>query len=788
MSNKPTVSGFPSDLVPQQQKKQKSWILQVAKGIYSDKESSSIWNGESQYGRILDLRRVATGGKDIDKFKNVVTPDGNSAYLNLNYKQPSIIPPLVQNIVGGLTNQGQRVDVYALNPESRIEADKEKNKLIAIYEISKKADDIKEQTGIDPMEGVPKENTFASIEEIELYMKTTYKESYCVAMEDAIRFINEATDDEEVKKQLYFDLVVIAIAALRVYYDDNGDIQRRYVDPLKLITSFSESSDFKNIKYAGEFLDMEISDLESSGKLSFDELLQIAKSVAGKNGNPKWSNSWDDQYYPYKYQTNKPWGKFKIKVLDFEYISTDTIKKEKVPTKGNGYRLREMKDWKPKNKKNDVLEKRIKNIYEGKWVVGTNILYDYGLQRNMVRDKRNKSDVQLGFKIYAPNIYDMTNESIVERINPIDDEIIINKLKAQALVAKMRPQGVAVDVVSAAAAAAGLGVKNMSPRDLQDIFESSGTFYYASRTEDGRPLQQNPIYDLPAPAQTQLTQIVEYTQFLLQQVEYFTGIPMSTIASPDKDALVGIEKIKSLVRNTSLRFIQDAFENIYGRASKQIALMVQDSISNGRKVEEFGMAIGYTETDIIKLKKNVCLMDIGVGISVKPDAAELQVLENQINYALQAGAIKASDAIKVRRLAMNGSIEKAEMWLETYERQYEREKLQQSTAASEAQAQAQGEANAMMEQQKQQTEMMKMELEMQKMKLEKALESKQSTQDFVEEMKLQMQRLQGDLEKIKLATQEAKNMESKKNSEENIQGAFPKSTGMRQPKVPEPLA
>jgi len=788
MANSPTINGFPSDLVPQQRKKQKEWLLQVANGMFSDRESRSIWNGESEYGRIIDLRRTATGGKDVDKFKNVVTPDGNSAYLNLNYKQPSIIPSLVQNIVGGLTNQGQRVDVAALNPESRIEADKEKNKLIAIYEMSKKADQIIEETGIDPMQGMKKENTFASLEEIELFMKTSFKQAYCVAMEDGIKYINDLTDDDEVRKKLYFDLVVIAIAGLRVSYDENGGIQRRYIDPLKLITSYSESPDFRKIKYAGEILDMEVADLEATGKLSFDELIQVAKSVAGKQGNAKWNNSWNDQYYPYKYQSSKPWGRFKIQVLDFEYISTDTIKKEKVPTKGNGYRLREMKDWKPKNKKNEILEKRVKNIYEGKWVVGTNIIYDYGLQRNMVRDKRNKSDVELGFKVYAPNIYDMTNESIVERINPIDDEIIINKLKAQALVAKMRPQGVAVDVVSAAAAAAGLGIKNMQPRDLQDIFESTGTFYYASRTEDGRPLQQNPVYDLPAPAQSQLAQIIEYTQFLLQQIEYFTGIPMSTIASPDKDALVGIEKIKSLVRNTSLRFIQDAFENIYGRSSKQIALMIQDCLKNGRKVEEFGMAIGYTETDIIALKKNVCLMDIGVSISVKPDAAEMKVLEDQIAYALQAQVIRASDAIKVRRLAMNGSIEKAEMWLETYERQYEREKRDQAAAASQAQAQAQAEAAAMIEQQKQATKQLEGQVKAQEIELKAALESKQSTQDFVEDMKLQMNKLQGELEKIKLATQEAQKAEQSKDSGESIQGAFPKSTGMRQPKVPSPAS
>lgn len=783
MSNKPSINGFPSEFVPQSVKKGKDWLLNVAKGIYSDKESRSIWNGESQYGRILDLRRVATGGKDVDKFKNIISPDGNSAYLNLNYKQPSIIPSLVQNVVGGLTNQGQRIDVKALNPESKTEYDQEKNKLLAIYSISKQAEQIKQETGIDPMKGVKKENTFASIEEIELYLKTTYKQSVCIAMEDAINYINMCTDDEELKKKLYFDLVVIAIAGIRVCYDENGDISRRYIDPLKLITSYSDTPDFKNIKYAAELVDMEVYDLEATGKFNTEQLIQIAKKNAGKQGNPKWNEQWNEQYYPYKYQTQKPWGRFKIKVMDFEYISTDIEKREKIPTKGGGYRFEKIDD-KPSNKKNEIAQKRTRNIYEGKWVIGTDLIYDYGMKRNMTVGR--DGEPQMGFKIYAPNIYDMTNESIVERINPIDDEIIIYALKAQALVAQYKPEMTAVDIVSAATAAAGMGIKGMTPRDLDDLASSTGTYYFASRTEDGRPIQQNPVYRLPSHTSSQVNQLVELMQFCFNKIENFTGIPFSTIAAPDKDALVGIEKMKTLVRNTSLRYIQEAFENIYGRAAKQIGLMIQDSVKNGKKLEELGMAIGYTEANLLKLKKDIGLLDLGISIDVKPDAAEMQVLENQLQYALQNGLIKASDSLKVRRLAMNGNIEKAELWLEVYERQYEQMKIQQSTAASEAQAVAQAESAARIEEAKQKTEQLKMTLEMEKIKLEKDLESKQSSQDFTEDMRLQMQKLQGELEKIKLATEEARKSE-KGNSDrgENIAGSFPKATGMRQPKVPD---
>lgn len=785
------VNGFPSDYVPQSAKKGREWNLQMQKAIYNDKKSRSVWNGDDQYNRIVNLRRAAGGGKDIDRFKNIVSPDGNSAYLNLNYKQPSIIPTIVKNIVGGLTNQSQRVDVFALNPESRLEHDKEYNKLLAIYQISKQADAIREETGVDIMKGVKKENVFSSEEEISLYMKTNYKQAECIALEDGIRFVNEATDDEELRKLLYEDLVVLSIAGVRVRYDDNGDIQRDYIDPLHLITSYTERPDFKKIKYAGQIKYMEIDDLAATGRFNEAQLKKIGQSVAGKFNNSVWDESWDEQYYPYKNFQIRPWGQFKVKVIDAEYTSTDIVKYEKVPTRGNGFRLVKI-NKNPKDKNNEVIQKRIKNIYESKWIVGTDYIYDYGLKRDIVRDKNPdgsySTDVELSFKIYAPDIRDMVNQSLVERIDPIDDEIIIASLKSQALMAQMKPEMFAVDVISAAAAAAALGIKNITPRDLDDIASSTGTYYYASRTEDGRPVNngQPAVRELPSGMSNKLASLLEVVRFNLQKVEYFTGVPMSTIASPDKDALVGIEKMKSLVRTTSLRYIQDAFENIYGRASKEVAIMIQDSISNGGKLEDYGMAIGYTEANILNIKKQIGLMRIGVGIRITPDASEIQALQEQINYALQNGLIRPSDALKVRRFAQEGSIEKAELWLETYERQYEREKLQQSTAASTAQAQAQAEGALAIEQAKAQTKQLEAQLKLQELKLEKALESKQSTQDFVEEMKLQMQRLQGDLEKIRVASEQAQEAEKKADSSEKIQGAFPKATGMRQPKVPAP--
>ena len=116
-----------------------------------------------------------------------------------------------------------------------------------------------------------------------------------------------------------------------------------------------------------------------------------------------------------------------------------------------------------------------------------------------------------------------------------------------------------------------------------------------------------------------------------------------------------------------------------------------------------------------------------------PDAAEQAKLEQQILQSLQVGTIKQSDAMKVARIGKQ-NIERAERYMDLYERKYDKQKEQLAASASQAQAQAQAESAALIEQAKQQTIALEWDRKDGHLMLEYKLKANQSMQDHEEEM------------------------------------------------------
>ncbi len=786
MANTSTPINFPNDADSMSKKKGKEWNLQFQRAIWSSSQSYGCLT-DDWINRILSLRVQGQGNPDIDKFKNILANDGNSAFMNLAWDVSTPIPTVVENIVGQYINQGFKVDLFALNPESKTEYDKKKREMQLNKFLASKSEEIKELTGKAPK--VNEKEVFESEEEMELHLELNWKQDECISMEQGISFVHNANDEKEIKSLMIRDLVEINIAAKRVYFDETLSIRERYVDPLRLLTSYSRKDDFSDIKYAGEEIFFTIDDLASMTKFTEEELADIAQSNASKNGNGAWNRDWEKRYYPDNSSSQRPYGDFQVRILDAEYYSYDTLQYEKIPAKkGNGYYFQKVKDGKPKSSKNKIFSKRIKTVYHSKWVIGTDYIFDYGLKENMLREKIKGSystDTPLSFAIYMPNNRDMKCKSLVEKMIPYANEICIMQLKAQQLIAKMRPNGVAVDVASIAGAIAGLGEKGFTPRDLQLLYEQTGNYYYSSMTEDGRMIpNQTPIRELPESLMQGLSQIINMTNHYLQQLELVTGVPLSTIGSPDKDALVGIEKMKTINRNNSIRFIEKAYKNILGRTSKMVALMIQDALKLEKGVNDFDMAIGSASTDVIKLAEKIHLTEYGIFINVLPDAAEQSKLEQQILQALQAGTIKQSDAMKVTRIGKE-SIELAERYMDLYERKYSKERQELAATSSQAQAQAQAESAALIEQAKQQTIALEWDRKDNHLMLEYKLKANQSLQDHEEEMDKVEEQGEQKIEQIKTAMQNAQ--VGKGDKGEAIAGSIPKAAGIRQPKVPQPI-
>jgi len=777
-------SPFPSDFVPQPQKKKADWIKQACKAAHSYSNLHFTASLDSERQKYIKLRKYAAGGYDKQKFKNLISGRGNTTVANYNLEIATPIPTVKENLVGQFENQGLKPKVKCLSPQGTTQYDKKIKELKTDRFLMSKADELL-QAGVDIKTKLSGKVIVEDDEEIELYMDTNFKDDYTAAMQAAIDYVLEANDLEGFRRKVYEDLVVCGKGVIKVEFDENYDIRIRHVDVVQHISDYVKKDDFTDAKYQGEYMEMSIDDLAelAQEELSEENLMEIARSVAGKNGNGDWVQSWGTKYYPASIDEVRPYGRFKVIVLDLEYKSVDKYRYEKKKAKGGGFYFDRI-NGKPKSENSEIVEKKLINIYKGKYIVGTEYVFDYGLKENMTREVINgnySADTDFGFISFAPDIHDMRNTSLIERLIGLADAYILTNLKAQTIIAKSRTQGIRIDVSMLGAITNALGEKNIRPRDLIDMMEQTSTYYFSSITEKGTVLPNTmPISEVPESPMNGLQSLAMHEQGILRAMEFATGVPLSTLGAPPSDTLVGLQKAATENRNNATRFINHSYKSILSRASKVITLMVQDSIGGGaKKIDDYRMSIGNFSANMLDFTKDLTAVQFGIFIDILPDAVEQQNMLDMVNRGLQSGVLKQSQAMRVLRIGKENP-ELAERVMAFYEKKNTQEQQQSAQLNAQAQAQANAQAAQLAEQARQQTMQLEYQLKAQYLQLEYQLKGQMSQLDHREDVNLEL--VKGDIkaEHIEIATgQENEGIE-----ESDLRSmSFPKEAGQIEPRV-----
>ena len=326
------INGFPSDFLSKNEKANPEYALKYCRAAWSQKDQMNYFNGYNETARIIENRNVSAGINNVDNLKSRLGAMCNTAYGNLNYDVQSPLPNIVNNIVGTIINQPLRLDVQSGVLNAKTEWDKEYNKRLNFYKLYQQAPQILEQTGVDITNKIPERYRVDSEAEIELQM-TDWRDASCIALEDALEFIERKNDKEFVNERIARDLIENGIGCTRVSYDINGDILREYQDIQYLVTSWSSRGDFKQVTFAGVVQFMTASELISQNKFSEDEVKEIVRKFANqKSGINSLSLNLPTNNINSLFGDNEYWKEQKIAVLNLEWITTDKVTKEEFKT------------------------------------------------------------------------------------------------------------------------------------------------------------------------------------------------------------------------------------------------------------------------------------------------------------------------------------------------------------------------------------------------------------------------------------------------------------------------
>ncbi len=417
--------------------------------------------------------------------------------------------------------------------------------------------------------------------------------------------------------------------------------------------------------------------------------------------------------------------------------------------------------------------------------MGVPQMLEWKLAENMTRPKSDLTKVKMNYVICAPNLYQGRIESLVSRVTSFADMIQLTSLKLQQVIQRMVPDGVFVDVDGLAEVDLGNGT-NYNPQEALNMYFQTGSIVGRSLTQDGDPNRGKvPIQELQSSSSNgKIQSLINTYQYYLQMIRDVTGLNEARDGSlPDKDALVGLQKMAANASNIATKHILDASLYLTLRACENISLRLADALEFDLTKQALMQSISLTNTQNLEELKNLHLYDFGIYLELEPDDEEKAQLEQNIQVALQSGQIYLEDAIDIREVK---NITLANQILK-----YRRiQKQKQDQAAQQQQIQAQAQANmqqseqaAMNEVQKQealanteiQIEQAKSQFEIQRMEQEALIKKQLMAEEFQYQLQLAQAKLGREKEKEQFiedrkdkrtkiqATQQSKMIEQRQN-------------------------
>ena len=758
-----TDSSFPNQVVSDEVKASYDYGLQVSRAIEQEWFNQGRGNGNrylNNWNSFHSLRLYARGEQSIQKYKDELSINGDLSYLNLDWKPIPVISKFVDIVVNGMSNKTYEISAFAQDPfsvKSRTDyaaaVERDMNTKEALQNIQQNLGMDFSMTG--DLEALPQ-----SKEELDIHMQMTYKQNVEIAEEEVINNVLSFNKYNETKKRLAQDLTTIGIGAVKTSFNKSEGIVTDYVDPANMIYSYTEDPNFEDIYYVGEVKSISLAELKKQfPSLSASEL----EKIQDMPGNSQYVTNWGN------YDENT------IQVLYFEYKTySDQVFKIKKTDQGLEKTLEKPDTFNPPVNDNfDRISRTIEVLYSGAKVLGTNIMLEWKLAQNMTRPTADTTKVMMNYCISAPRMYKGRIESIVSKITSFADMIQITHLKLQQVMSRIVPDGVFLDMDGLAEVDLGNGT-TYNPAEALNMYFQTGSVVGRSLTQDGELNRGKvPVQELSSSSgQAKIQSLIGTYQYYLQMIRDVTGLNEARDGSaPNKDSLLGLQKMAANASNIATKHVLDSLLYLTVRTCENISLKVADVIENPLTENSLTNAVSTFNKETLQELMSLQLHDFGIYLQLEPEDEEKALLEQNIQVALQTGAIALSDAIDIREIK---NIKLANQFIKMRQTQKIKREQEQQQANIQAQAQANAEAAekaAMAEVQKQQAltqekvsiEQAKSQFEIQRMQTEAQIKRELMAEEF--NYQLQLAKAQADVQK-----QKQNNSEDRKDKRVKMQG------------------
>jgi len=748
-------SSFPSQVVPDEEKSTYDYGLAVGRAIENewfrgDRGTNIGGRFGNSWQRFHQLRLYARGEQNVQKYKDELSINGDLSYLNLDWKPVAVLSKFVDIEVNGMTDKGYKINSFATDPF----ATKERTAHATAIAQDAFAKDLMAQTkdllGVDlKRSNVPEDQLPTTKEELELHMQLTYKQAIEIAEEELIENVFSFNKYEEIKKRLAYDLTVLGIAASKTDFNLANGIEVKYVDPANLVYSYTEDPNFEDIYYVGEVKSITLEELKKLFPYLTDSELKEIEKYPGNINYTRNAAGNDDDYS-------------QVQVLFFEYKTyNNQVFKIKYTEQGLEKALEKPDTFldAPESDNFERVHRAIEVLYSGAKILGHEKMLKWELAENMTRPYSDQTKVRMNYNIVAPRMYKGRIESLVSKCIGFADMIQLTHLKIQQVLARMVPDGVFVDVDGLAEVDLGNGT-TYNPQEALNMYFQTGSIVGRSMTQDGDGNRgMIPIQELQSSSGIAKIQALTQTyQYYLQMIRDVTGLNEARDGSqPSKDSLVGLQKLAAAASNTATKHILQSLMYLTVRNAENISLRAADMVNFPLTKQALMNSISTFNVNTLEQMEKLNMHEFGIFLELEPEEQDKQVLEQNIQVALQTGQIDLEDVIDLREI---NNIKLANQLLKIKRKQKQQRDQQAQMANIQAQAQANAQASeqaALAEMQKQQAlaetqlqiEQGKSQFEIQRMQTEAELKKQLMAEEFNYNIQLTQARAKAEADKLK---------------------------------------
>lgn len=535
--------------------KDKNYHIQWAEKIYNLFLNRKTFIPGSLYDKIDELRAWSDGKQDTSEVldwligKKNKAPDGYSfpngyddntanagsakakrkAWSNIDTNPVSVFPKIKSKIQEHIRSMYYEMGVNAIDSYSVRKSEFNKYYLWFYKKNKKWLDSQRAMAGLEPddQQFVPD-----NLEELELYAATGgFKLPYTISMEDLLRHTFDVSGwDKDVAEKIRDDLMTIGYAVIREEFD--RELNRVVVRYSNLKYSGVQYGDhgFKDSEFGYELQWVEMSKIRQRLNLTAEEAAGLAYKFSGLEGNPQASkfnefchiNQTDEGIDIYGFDF------YKIPVFNFEFIDIDN---ENYLSFSDRFGQNKEKAYKGEIQDGEKLEtSQHRYVREGRWLVGTQYMFDYGKKEYIPRD--NFMRPRISYRAVKLN-----TEPILQQVLSYLRGLQLSWMKLQQAIALAVGNGFAVDIGSIKNIAIGKG-DEWNPLEVLEYYRQSTFMLYRTRPSLSglSRYSGNPIIPLNNSSYENIKAQFEAMNFFMNQIENTCGISMvSTGSTPDPD-------------------------------------------------------------------------------------------------------------------------------------------------------------------------------------------------------------------------------------------------------------